>query len=95
MFQSGIWWCIEGLLVACGAMLTKSYVVSGLLGIEAGDSSLTLTSSLLRAREAVEMARGRVLGGLFGAGADLATGRERPLSLPRLATPTPHVNCVL
>lgn len=25
----------------------------------------------------------------------LATGLERPLSLPRLATPTPHVNVVL
>ena len=26
---------------------------------------------------------------------DLGTGRERPRNLPLLATPTPHVNCVL
>ena len=28
-------------------------------------------------------------------GGALAMGRERPRSLPRLATPTPHVSCVL
>lgn len=33
--------------------------------------------------------------GLFGAGADLAMGRDKPLNFPRLATPTPQVNCVL
>lgn len=43
----------------------------------------------------VEAARGRLAGGLLGAGADLATGRESPRSFPRLATPTPQVNWVL
>lgn len=53
------------------------------------------SSAISRGPITVEEARGRFLGGLFGAGADLATGRESPRSLPRLATPTPHVNCVL
>jgi hypothetical protein len=96
MFQSGIWCIWELFTPPCGAIFIKSYVVSGLLGTELADSSFTLTSSPFPlAREVVEMALGRVLGGLFGAGADLATGSERPLSFPRLATPTPHVNCVL
>ena len=75
-------------------MLTKSYCVSGWFGTDA-DSILTLISSPERARDVVEMARGRVLGGLLGAGADRATGSDKPLSFPRLATPTPQVNWVL
>jgi hypothetical protein len=62
------------------------------------DSSLILTSSSLGSAdlEIDEAARGRfAAGGLLGAGADFATGRDRPLSFPRLATPTPQVNCVL
>lgn len=43
------------------------------------------------------LARCRIVlvGGLLATGADLATGNDKPRSLPLLATPTPHVNCVL
>ena len=60
-------------------------------------SSLILTSSSLDSRdlEIDDAARGRFEGGLLGAGADFAMGRERPRSLPLLATPTPQVNWVL
>ena len=65
--------------------------------MEAICSILILISSSLPSRclETVDAARGRFTGGLFGAGADLATGRDRPRSFPRLATPTPQVNWVL
>ena len=61
------------------------------------DSSLILTSSSVGSRDLDidEDARGRAAGGLLGTGADFATGRDKPRSLPRLATPTPQVNWVL
>lgn len=61
------------------------------------DSSLTLTSSskLSFILDTADAARGRLVVGLLGAGADRATGSDKPLNLPRLATPTPQVSCVL
>lgn len=75
----------------------KSYVVKGLEGIFPMDSNLILTSSSHPSfiLDTVDEALGRFKGGLLGTGADLATGRDRPLSFPRLATPTPQVSCVL
>jgi hypothetical protein len=71
--------------------------MNGFDGIGRMDSNLVLPSSSMSLRDLnrVEDARCRVAGGLRGAGEDFATGRDRPRSLPRLATPTPQVNCVL
>ena len=77
--------------------MTKSYVVKGFPGTgdpRPIDSILILTSSSFF-WDIVDDARGLDGGGLFGAGADLATGKDNPLNFPRLATPTPQVNWVL
>jgi hypothetical protein len=71
--------------------------MKGFEGMDRMDSNLILTSSSVGSRdlEIDEEARGRAAGGLRGTGADFATGSDKPRSLPRLATPTPQVNCVL
>jgi hypothetical protein len=71
--------------------------MNGFEGMVRIDSSLILTFSSVGSRDLDidEEARGRATGGLLGIGADFATGRDKPRSLPRLATPTPQVNCVL
>ena len=68
--------------------------MNGLTGTDAAFSILIRTPSSVFSKdlEIVDAARGRVVGGLLGAGADLATGRDNPRSFPRLATPTPQVN---
>lgn len=66
-------------------------------GISIGPWRIRLTSSSVPERamaelldDAVECFLGsRVTGGAF------AMGRDKPRSLPRLATPTPQVSCVL
>ena len=80
------------------AILTNSYILTGFEDMVRIDSSLILTSSSSvgsRDPDIDEEAWGRAIGGLLGIGADFATGRDKPRNLPRLATPTPQVNCVL
>src|SRR5277367_7058983 len=99
---------IDGICIVIGELgtiLMKSYVVKELVGSGLWPSNLTLTfpsscaSPLTLPTDfgtEVDVAvRECFVGGLLNAGADLAIGNDKPLNFPRLATPTPQVNCVL
>ena len=88
-----------------GSMLTKLYVVdvpmllvvAALVGLRA----LSEESDTLRVGPSFASFFGPLVffssssSMLCAALFDLGMGNERPLSFPLLATPTPHVNCVL
>ena len=79
-----------------GASLLGGDVLVGdvwlvVVGVGVTDDSTTAPSSEPFLRFATLL----LVDGSLPSGFLLATGLERPLSLPRLATPTPHVNVVL